>query len=304
MYTARRDGSRSALLYEPGSLARQETRLIPSADGQILVSTHIPDTTPVAALFICNSFAHPFAQNYRREALLGRTLSSQGVVVRRFSYRGTGESSGSPFDLTTPAMIDDASVALADFAGMSNRLPLFVLGTHWGSHVAACVASKHPGTRLILWDPVLDGQSLFRQMFRSLWATTANRVAGIGREEVLQRLNATGAADIHGYPYSLRFHTEAESRSLLEMSIAPSTEVFIVGFNKRGDVPAGLRELERRLNGQGHTVEVRHVCAAETWWVQDSGEYVSEEDSDYTKHALSHTVSWIMASAAIGDRQR
>lgn len=285
----------SAVLVHAPAGDRQLARFIPSGDGEILVSTHVPATKPVARLLICNSFGHPFAQNYRREVLLARQLTADGIVSARINYRGTGESSGQPGELTTATMIEDAEAALAELAKTASETPLFVLGTHWGAYVASMIAMRHPGARLILWDPVLDGTSVTRQLLRGIWATSALDSTGSkqSKDQLLESLRSEGTLDVIGYEYSWAFHKDATARSFDDLALPDPTEILLIGFKKRGELPAKLLALHQKLESQGHAVELIHANATETWWLNDSGEFIREENSDFTRLALQHTTSWV-----------
>jgi pimeloyl-ACP methyl ester carboxylesterase len=103
----------------------------------------------------CSSalLAREFAHNYRREVLLARALAVAGQAVLRFHYRHTGNSDGDGVDLTFDSMREDALGAIDALRSQAPKGPLTILGTRWGSLIAAAAAAHHPDAAVVLWSP-------------------------------------------------------------------------------------------------------------------------------------------------------
>ena len=126
--------------------------------------------------------------------------------------------------------------------------------------------------------------------------------AGLSRDQPLELLSKQGMLDVLGYPYSQRFHEDAESRSIADLRFQAPTDILMIGFKKRGELPANLRDLHDQLKEHGHKAELIQARATETWWLNETGEFVREEDSEFTREALRHTTSWIDKVIASGER--
>ena len=69
--------------------------------------------TRAPALLICHGFTGDKVENHFIFVKMARRLADAGFFAMRFDFRGSGESEGDFSDMTVPAEIDDARVALA-----------------------------------------------------------------------------------------------------------------------------------------------------------------------------------------------
>lgn len=109
-------------------------------------------------------FCYPQGQEYMRahRALrqLALNLADQGYHVLRFDYRGTGDSAGDMDDIVLDHWIEDTLLAVAELRDMAALSRVALVGLRLGGTVAAEAACAAPDiSRLVLWDPVCDGQA-------------------------------------------------------------------------------------------------------------------------------------------------
>jgi hypothetical protein len=183
---------------------------------RLFVAVHRPRTLPATAtLVVCPPILSDLAVHYRREVLLGRALAALGVAVTRFQYRGTGNSHGDPAETTFETLVEDAHVATAIALELGPRDGLAYLGTRVGALVAAA-ASRPVGAPLILWEPVTDGASYWREAFRARLIRSVSESGG-GHPPVRDaagQLAAAGWIDLLGYRVTRRLHDSLRDRAL------------------------------------------------------------------------------------------
>src|SRR5262249_47130195 len=139
---------------------------------------HTPDgpTQPLAFVM-----SHPFAEeklwSHRVFVSFARALAQRGHAVLRFDYTGAGDSSGMSRDVSLATHTADPTAAIAT---LSQRVPgvqkVGLIGLRLGATFAALITESQTspllrGAPLILWDPVLDGDAYFQELFRSNLST-------------------------------------------------------------------------------------------------------------------------------------
>ena len=76
---------------------------------RVLTFTHPPARPSGAGVVICSPIGAEHVQNQPRELELARALAARGLLVRRFHFRGTGDSDGQ--GLTFDSMSEDSAAA-------------------------------------------------------------------------------------------------------------------------------------------------------------------------------------------------
>jgi pimeloyl-ACP methyl ester carboxylesterase len=238
-------------------------------DGERLFSTlHHPVGRPRAGVVICPPISSDFMVNYKREVELARALSSKGVAVQRFHYRGTGNSDGDPSVATFDTFCEDARFVTDVLRKRIGDAPLGVLGTRWGAFVAAHLARSLPDSPLVLWEPALDAAAYFREGLRAtLIRESAEGRAAVGPQEAfLSDLREHGMADVLGYPVYRAFHESTSGLTLAKLMDSRPHPLLIVGF-KAGRAPTvPQQKLHDALTSQGYEVRAEGVDLAESWW--------------------------------------
>lgn len=242
------------------------------ANGRRLFAVHHPPGGGASgdgargAVLLLPPFAEEMNMSRRMLYLLGRALAADGCHCLLPDLTGTGESDGDFSDARWETWAGDARSArdwLADRAGC----PVVPLGLRAGALLAAGLEAP---PRLILWQPVGNGQTMLNQFLRI-------RVAGgltggeDGREkETTAQLRAEWAAgrpvEIAGYEVHPELAAALDAQRLDALAPAAGTRVDWIetGDAASGPSPATARIVETwRAAG----VDVRpHVCAGDPFW--------------------------------------
>jgi exosortase A-associated hydrolase 2 len=164
--------------------------------------------TSKLAFVLSHSFAEEKLWSHRVMVSLARALAQRGHAVLRFDYMGAGDSSGSTPDASLESHLSDLAAACGELRRRQPHIErVGIIGLRFGASIAAKFAESADAkgllgdAPLILWDPVLDGESYFQELLRSNLST---QLAVYGKvqetREVLQeRIRAGGTVNVDGY---------------------------------------------------------------------------------------------------------
>ncbi len=266
----------------------------------LCVYTHLPPQPAHSGLIVVSPLMAEFLKNYRREVLLARHLAAQGVLVRRFEYRGVGNSGGDPATVTFPDLVDDADQA-AHHQPRPSRWA--VLGTRFGAMVAAGLAARLPGAPLVLWDPTVDDQSYFRVLERA--RALQQRAEALSEQQggepaptlvpLATAIEQAGWADVMGSSLFRPLYETTRPRSLLDELGADPRPVLILQISTLDQVRPDLASLHNRLRERGSGCELSVVAGeVENWWFRQGVRgFQTEEDRTLTASLLQATTTWL-----------
>lgn len=162
--------------------------------------------------------------------LLGDRLAQAGHDVLRFDYYGSGDSAGAEEEFSLEGCVEDTEAAVQEVQDLARVRRVTLVGLRLGAAVAATAAGRLRGVdRLVLWDPVSDGES---------------HVDGL--------VSRSGGRDsvVNGYPLTPSLRTEMESVDEETFASSPDEVLLIVSEERREH-----RSLERSLGGGERSVE-------------------------------------------------
>jgi len=267
---------------------------------------HSPDKKDKHAGFI---FCYPFAYEgdccRRIYAQFARRLASIGYYVLRFSYMGTGDSSGNAEDATVETHISDITKAINILKERSNAQRIGLLGMRLGATWAglAAVEPINKVNPLILWDPILDVKKYFDNSFRQsiTFQNTLFHKILFDRKQIIERLISDGKIEydgyqlntIDGYIVSQDFYTQSVNLDILSRIKDYSGDVLIIQIDKNtAPFRPELVDLVNICRCETKIVELLHVNESVSWWSALGEKWVSEPDQifDATEDWISKVI--------------
>ena len=285
----------AALATDRRTGVRREAELFGSPGSRILGLTSLPAGSARAGVVICSPVFKEARTNYRREVLLSLALARAGIAAQRFQYRGTGNSDGDPFLVTFETMCEDAGAATARLMEKAGVESVAFMGTRLGAMVAATAAAGFERSPLVLWDPILESGSYFKEMFRARIMSDLKRRARTGAtgEGFVAELRDRGWVEIFGYSIGRALYSSLEGHRLeTELGTDPRP-VLLVRLTPRKEVERAYAELHARLDGQGFPVTSSAFPNDAPWWF-------NRETVDLSVRGawplFNDTVGWLAAS--------
>lgn len=171
----RTDELEQLLITEAGVPGRQST-WFGSATSPLLGAVHVPEGSVArGAVVLAPPLGKEQVDSYRGLVLLAQRLCARGLLVLRFDYPGTGDSSGAQDDDGIVEQWQRSVVTAVDFVRQCGVRDVAVVGLRAGSLLAASVADRcGPLAGMVFWDPVVSGRSYLREQ-RALYSMTVAR---------------------------------------------------------------------------------------------------------------------------------
>ncbi len=116
------------------------------------------------AVLICYPTGEEYIRTHRVLTQLTGRLTSLGFHVLRFDYYGSGNSAGRTDEGDVSQWLQDIKTALTELKDMSAVSRLSVIGVRFGAALAALASSETRLNKLVLWDPVTDGEAYVQDM--------------------------------------------------------------------------------------------------------------------------------------------
>jgi len=125
---------------------------------QLFGYMHAPAGPSAGAVLLCAPWASEYQYAHRALHFLARKLAERGFFVLRFDYSGTGDSWGDAQIADLTAWTSDVRHAVDELRAASGAERFDLVGLRLGAFVAAQAGLHISGVRrLVLWDPVIDG---------------------------------------------------------------------------------------------------------------------------------------------------
>jgi alpha/beta superfamily hydrolase len=262
---------------------------------------HVPASTPRGAVVVCSPLHGEFARNYRREVLLARALAGAGHAVLRFHYRYTGNSDGDGVHLTFDSMRADALTGIEWLSSEMPEVPIALVGTRWGSLVAASAASLHPDVTLAFWEPLVTASSFFKDAFLSRRVREVRR--GVDHpstdQELEERLLAGEGVDVVAHRLEPALFRSSLDRTLEGELGSTPRRVLAVQVGPTGAVRADLAQLTQRWEAIGLQVDAVGLKGEETWWLVEE-RYDQQGERPVALELVELTTDWISKTAEVG----
>jgi uncharacterized protein len=112
------------------------------------------------AVLLCYPILGEYLRAHRAFRQLNTLLNRSGLSVLRFDYSCTGDSAGRGEDARLEEWIDDVGWAVDELKDMVGADQVSLVGLRFGASIAALASQGRSDVdRLILWDPIVSGES-------------------------------------------------------------------------------------------------------------------------------------------------
>lgn len=240
--------------------------------GQLFAIFHAPrpGAPSRGAVLLVPAFAEEMNKARPVYAALARALAAGGHAVLSVDPSGTGDSGGDFADARWEQWCRDLATGL-NWLRDRQPGPIAVVGLRLGAMLALELGSRHRDivTRVILWQPVLDGEKYMTQFLRLRLA--AGLASAAPKKESTATLRDALAAghdvEIAGYPLAPGLLAAIDALRIESLAKAPGPVLAwfeVAPENDRPLTPASRRVIET-WKARGLGVEAR-VVADQPFW--------------------------------------
>lgn len=241
---------------------------LPGESGQLFALYRGASASATAAVFV-PAFAEEMNKSRRMFTLAAEALANRGIGSLVLDLHGTGDSAGNFADARWERWRSDIQHAGAWLAARGHQR-IVLVGLRMGALLALDVASALPEVaRIVLWQPVLSGESLVTQFLRTdVVARMLTQSDSRSTTETLRaQLRDGEAIEVAGYTLAPELVQALESlrlEMLFPANNVPVDWIDVVADASRGSTPAGER-VRRAWQERGVMVNFQAVSGPPFW---------------------------------------
>lgn len=235
-------------------------------------------------------FCHPFGEEklwaQRVFVHFARDLAARGWTVLRFDYFGNGDSDGEFAESSVETALSDIHCAIRTLRSETSVREISVLGLRLGATLAAVAVEREPAiTRLMLWEPIVDGASYMQEMLRAhlMTQTAVYREIRHDRQALVEIMKQGRTVNVDGYELSYSMFRQASDLKLSVTKKRFNGRCLIVQIGNAGQKPSeGLKELQA-----GYPSADLRQAAEEPFWKEIKRFYRKAD------HLFQTTLDWL-----------
>jgi exosortase A-associated hydrolase 2 len=219
----------------------------------------------------------PFAEEMHKSrqivANTARELAADGYRVMLLDLTGCGDSGGDFADASWQVWLQDARFAIRTLAEFGSE-PLSLWGLRLGALLACELAQGRTDiSRLVLWQPVLNGEQQVDQFLRlKTAATVVSDAITFDRKSLWHELRAGRSLNIAGYELPAILALEM-SRARLNDLLPPCPVHWLeIGATAAGNPSAASEHVIARWREQGLEIGATFVQGEPFWRMVDARE--------------------------------
>jgi exosortase A-associated hydrolase 2 len=244
-------------------------------EAERLFAVHVAPETPVRdrrGLIYVPPFAEEMNRSRRMAALQARRLAVQGMDVLLLDLFGSGDSDGDFRAARWRRWLDDIAAAAAwmESRGIS---PVGLWGLRLGALLAVHAAARPPArfSRLILWQPIIEGKTMLTQFLR-IRVAAAMASGSESTASLRSELEAGRPVEIAGYELAPELAHALTAARLDE--VTPPSQMRVdwleVGSTAGGAPGAAPDRVARTWRAAGVAVAIESVAGDPFWALQET----------------------------------
>lgn len=215
-------------------------------------------------------FLPPFADEMHRSRRVvagqARLFVDAGYRVMLLDLSGCGDSGGDFADATWSRWVEDAQFAARTLTNQGIG-PLTIWGLRMGA-LLACVLSQSYSNiqRLLLWQPVLNGELQVDQFLRLRTVPSPlNGEPNFDRKSLWNELRGGRTLDIAGYELSSALAMDMSKARLNDLRPQAPVHWLEIGLASNSTLAAGSEKVIAHWREQGTQVETGYVVGDPFW---------------------------------------
>ncbi len=177
-----------------------------------------------SAVVLCNPPGFEYSRTHSLYRYLAKKLASNGYHVLRFDYYATGDSSGYSHEVSIEQCLKDIVLSCDEIKTISATKKITIIGCRMGASLAAYAAVNYKFNRLVLWDPVINGE----QYLRELQAMQKKMRVDPDRFDMNYLSNEDDENELIGHPFTPEFKNEIECIDLKNIEQTKARKVDII----------------------------------------------------------------------------
>ena len=245
-------------------------RFVSGSRRRLYVVEHAPGGAPgVDAVILVPPFAEEMNRSRRMFTLLGQRLAAAGWSTFVVDLSGTGESDGEFGDATWEQWLEDLDV-VAGHARERGFNRLWYCGVRLGAALALDFVGHSPresDSRIMLWQPVLDGSVLITQFLRLRLASSLR--SNVGAKETTaglrERLAAGASLEVAGYTLNPALVARIDGARLADLAAVAARPLTWLEVLPRDVATPPSAAVIGKLRTQGLQVDYARVEGDQFW---------------------------------------
>lgn len=205
-------------------------------------------------------YCHPLFDErkcaHRFSFQLKQAFTSDGSILERFDYRGTGEAEGEFADVSLESLRED----IAQYTGGREAC---LIGVRFGASLAFdyCIHRLGPVRNLVLLEPIIDGAEYVDYLYHK------QHIKDLMTGGFAAKLRDKGYENLEGYKTSIDFIEQVRKFSLVAMAKDCSVKNFvsIVQISNRPEINSRTNALANLLEDSAEQVLVETVKLPVFW---------------------------------------
>jgi len=225
-----------------------QPQYIDGIKGKLFTLFYPPKDKQQTVFLFLPSFAEELNRCRVMVAMQARQLAAQGYGCLLLDYYGTGDSAGDFSETHWRQWQNDVESAYQWLSekGYNN---IGIWGLRLGALLAVDEAVNHPKrySRILLWQPVLDGKQYLTQFLRVRIAMLMDR--GLKKEttqDMRKSLEQGNSIEVAGYEITPQLLKEIDNQKMLDYDVSsqlPMIDWFEVVMNEGADLPVSTQKI-------------------------------------------------------------
>lgn len=240
-------------------------------DRRLYVAEHRPEGSVRSAALLCLPIHEEEKSVYRPMVDAARLAAERGCMSLRFHYAGTGDSSGSPLDMTVDTLVRDTIDAARILRERSGVEPVTLVGVRLGAAIALLAAERIGACAgLLLIEPVQSGRLYLsrartRKRVRRMVTAAEGGEAAADPRGLPEQHPAGEVFDFDGHPIASGLEDSLAALDLAQRTAPLPERVEVIEIAPRDCVSGSVERFGSALEARGARVRLRAVVAEPFW---------------------------------------